>query len=175
MNILIATLLTLGAILPDVNIDNVKLTYDEGDWLVNARIRHYVDLKVKMDAYALTVTAVNAEVAELAVDAAALPDGAEKTAVLAQIATVEAGQTERAKIAAKEVRRATPPSPARARRRTIEQAFNGTIINPALDANANGTLSRAETGWPAWLVSLVDGDANNQLNAAEFTTYLAAL
>lgn len=175
MNALISVLLVLGATLPDVNIDNVKLTYAEGDWLVNARVRHYVDLKAKMDAYAVTVEAVNAEIAELTTDAAALPDGAEKTAVLAQIATVEAGQAERAKIAAKEIKRAVPPTPAKARKRTIDQVYNGTILNPATDANSNGTLSKAETGWPAWLFSLVDTDASGQATPAEFAAYLATL
>lgn len=175
MNTMISVLLVLGATLPDVTIDNTKLLYEEADWLVNARVRHYVDLKATMDAFAVTANKVTAEVAELTTDASALPDGAEKTAVLQQIATVEAGQAERAKIAAKEIKRATPPTPAKARKRTIDQVYNGTILNPATDANSNGTLSKSETGWPAWLFSLVDTDANNQLTPAEFTTYLATL
>lgn len=175
MNTLILLAITIGATLPDVTIDNTKLLYEEGDWLVNARLRHYVDLHAKIDAFTATTNAVNAEIAELNTDAAALPDGAEKTAILAQIATVEAGQTERAKIAAKEIKRATPPTPARARKRTIDTVYNGTIVNPAVDANSNGTLSRGETRWPVWLFALVDTDASGQATVAEFAAYVATL
>lgn len=175
MNTLILLAITIGATLPYITIDNTKLLYAEADWLTNARVRHYVDLKAKLDAFDATTNAVNAEVESLNAEAAALPDGAEKTAILAQIATVEAGQTERAKIAAKEIKRATPPTPAKARKRTIDTVYNGTIVNPAVDANSNGTLSKGETGWPAWLFSLVDVDSNGQATVAEFAAYVATL
>jgi len=175
MNTLILLAITIGATLPDITIDNTKLLYSEADWLTNARVRHYVDLKAKLDAFNATTNAVNAEIAELNTEAAALSDGAEKTAILAQIATVEGGQTERAKIAAKEIKRATPPTPARARKRTVEQVYNGTIVNPAVDANGNGTLSKGETGWPAWLFTLVDTDASGQATVAEFAAYVTTL
>lgn len=174
MNTLILLAL-VGAGLPDVTIDNTKLLYSEADWLVNARVRHYVDLKATIDAFAVSANKVAAEVADLTEEAAALPEGAEKTALLAQIATIAAGQAEREKICAKEVRRATPPTAAKARKRTIEQVYNGTIINPAIDVNSNGTLSRNETSWPAWLFQLVDVDRNGQATAAEFATYTATL
>ena len=62
MNTLILLAITIGATLPDVTIDNTKLLYDEADWLSRARVRHYVDMQTKMDAFAATTTAVNAEV-----------------------------------------------------------------------------------------------------------------
>ena len=175
MNTLILLALTLGATLPDVTIDNTKLLYAEADWLIGARVRHYVDLQAKIDAFTATTNAVNAEIDELNTEAAALPDGAEKTALLNQITTVEAGQAERAKIAAKEIKRANPPTPAKARKRTVEQVYNGTIINPAVDSNGNGTLGRGETGWPVWLFTLVDTDASGQATVAEFAAYVATL
>lgn len=168
-------LILLVLALPDVTIDNTKLLYSEADWLVSARVRHYVDLKATIDNFAVSANKVAAEVAELTEEAAALPEGAEKTALLAQITTITAGQAEREKICAKEIKRATPPTAAKARRRTIEQVYNGTIINPAIDANSNGTLSRNETGWPAWLFQLVDVDGSNQATLAEFATYAATL
>lgn len=175
MNTLILLALTLGATLPDVTIDNTKLLWDEADWLSRARVRHYVDQQAKIDAFAATTTAVNAEVEALTAEAAALPDGAEKTALLQQITTIEAGQTERGKIFAKGIRRAVVPTPAKARKRTMENAYNGTVVNPAVDTNGNGTLSRGETGWPVWLFTLVDTDASGQATAAEFGAYVATL
>jgi hypothetical protein len=164
----------LGAVtVPDITIDDVRMLPTEANWLIEKRIQHNRDLERELYAVTETVLKTNEEIAELETDAAALPAGAERDVILAQIATIEAGQVERGKMAAKKIRRAVAPSPNDARKKTVRAVFNNGIL--VGDTNLNGTLGRAESGWPNWLFNLADTDQNNQLSPAELTAYVATL
>lgn len=162
---------------PKYTIDDVVLTESEAIWLLSHRGEYERGLLRKAQALSTAIAETTAEIEELTAERDAMPQGTERDAATAQITAIESGAKERGKVAIKTIKKSglQRPTPADARRETLTAIYNydGDVIRGNTDSNE--TLSRAETGFPAWLYNLIDSNADAELSAAEIRAYWDSL
>jgi len=145
-----------------ITIDNLQLTQSEAQLLLQRRARH------TDKAYLLVVDVGEADrraervaKGETEADATIIKDGMKKQ-VAAQLREL-GGHL------------ADVPSPADVRYKTIKTIWNHTGQRFRKDPADPAGMTKEETGFPAWLFTLVDADADGFLSAADLNTYTTSL
>lgn len=174
---MLALLITIMGAIPEprYNVGGITLTQSEMDWVVRERVSFEEEALRQVRVIGKRVTEAEADILELEAERDALRGKGEKDAIDAQITKIRDGIIERGKHAIRKVYAASRPSAADARRITIGAVFSEGAIEASVDANNNGTLSRAETGWPVFVFNDVDANSDGALTVAEIEAYLAGL
>lgn len=170
---MLSFLIVLMGALPEPRylVEGVTLTQGEALWLTEARITYERTQRERISAVGVRLTEVGAEIVELKADRDATKDQGEKDAITAQITKIEDGTTERGKVAVRKVYAAARPSAGDARKITLSAAYDYAGDALRGDADNGGFLTRAETGWPAFVFNAVDANSNGELTAAELRAY----
>jgi len=170
------TAILIAAIGATYTIDGIELARGEAAWLQQARVEYERDLLAFIQA---DTAATAATVESARADLAELPDGAEKTALTAQLAAIDAATAERVKLADRDFKKRARkrPTAVQARQNTLKVFYNNQLskIRSGADIDKDGVLQPSETGLPDFIFAAIDANNDGALAAAELATYWSGL
>lgn len=166
----------IAAIGATYTIDGIELARGEAAWLQQARVEYERDLLAFIQA---DTAATDATVESARADLEALPDGAEKTALTAQLVAIDTATAERVKLADRDFKKRARKRPTAidARQNTLKVFYNNqqSKIRSGADIDKDGALQLGETGLPDFIFTAIDANSDGALSAAELDTYWTQL
>lgn len=160
---------------PRYDVEQITLTQSETEWLIDARIEYERDAYAKVRDIGTRIAEAERDIVELEAERDATEDQAARDAIDAEIAALKQVAIDSRKRKQRKVYSEARPSAADARRVSLAVIYDADTGTLKADANEDGFLTKAEIGWPKFVIDDIDANADNKLTAAEIAAYLGGL